>query len=279
MIERRAEDCTFLQFEHLAAFPHISHAVFTRLQGFSRAPFSGLNASFTTGDKPESVRRNKAAIEQALGLPLVGSKPVHGASVTIIERSELTPSLDGARSLQTRLRETPADAMLTDAPGVALCWAFGDCSPILLYDPEHTAIALVHAGWRGAAAGVVFEAIRAMETRYETRPEALLAGLGPSIGSCCYEVNEQVREAFVKEQHVADCAVFDERMGDDGAPHLFLDVAASNERQLLAAGVTPDHLIASDYCTGCRTDLFFSHRREPWPSGRFAVAIGLRNTD
>ncbi|HLZ21438.1 MAG TPA: peptidoglycan editing factor PgeF [Ktedonobacterales bacterium] len=282
MIERQTEHTEYLLFEHLASIPGLVHAVFTRKRGFSAAPFAGLNASFTTGDDAEIVRRNKAAIIETLGLALLGARPVHGNTAIIVERDDLrdetgetTPAV--AR-LQGRLRHTDADAMLSDAPGFAFCWAFGDCSPILLYDPAHHAFALVHAGWRGAAGAVAPQAIQTMRRRWGTRPSDLLVGIGPSIGACCYEVNEQVRERFAANPLAWESARFVEREPEGGGQGtgLYLDIPESNYQQLLAAGVAPEHIEMSEHCTGCRTDLFFSHRREPWPSGRFAVAIGLR---
>jgi polyphenol oxidase len=166
--------------------------------------------------------------------------------------------------------------MLTDIPGFALCWAYGDCAPILLYDPHHGAIALVHAGWRGTAAGIVPIMVRAITERYGTKPSELYAGLGPAIGACCYEVSESVRAAFAAHPLAWECARFEERRTDSGVQQ-YLDVAGSNYGQLLAAGLAPVHIEACGECTGCRTDLFYSHRREPWPSGRFAVALGLRD--
>lgn len=281
MIERHTEHCEYLQFTLLAAVPSLVHAVFTRRRGFSSGQFAGLNASFTTGDDAAVVRRNKAAIIEAVGLPLVGARPVHGADVTIIERGDLEGDRSSASAidqLQTRLRHVQADAMLTDAPGFALCWAYGDCAPILLYDPSHRALAMAHAGWRGTAAGIVQRTVRAMVGRYGSRPEDLLAGVGPAIGSCCYEVSEQVREAFAADPLVWETSRFEHRpeaAGDHGTG-LFLDIAASNYAQLLAVGIAPEHIEQSGHCTGCRTDLFFSNRREARPSGRFAVAIGLR---
>ena len=278
MIERCTEHSEYVQFAHLAAVPSLTHAVFTRRRGFSSGRFAGLNASFTTGDDVAAVRRNKAAIIETVGLPLVGTRPVHGAAVATIERGDL----DGAdvaavERLQARLRHVEADAMMTDVSGFAFCWAYGDCAPILLYDPRHHAVALAHAGWRGTAAGVVLHTVRAMARRYGTRPDELLAGIGPAIGACCYEVSEQVREAFAADPRVGATARFERRLASarDGSGGLFLDVGASNYGQLVAAGVLPEHIEDSGYCTGCRTDLFYSHRREPWPSGRFAVAIGL----
>jgi polyphenol oxidase len=278
VVERRTEHTEYLTFELFNDAPRLSHAVFTRRFGFSSSPFAGLNASAVTGDDLDVVRRNKAEIVAALGLPLVATMPVHGGEATVVERQPGEEGESWQDRLQGRLRTIRADAMISDEAGFALCWAYGDCAPILFYDPIHTAFALVHAGWRGTAAGVVPTAIAAMRLRYGTRPSDLLAGVGPAIGSCCYEVDEQVREAFARDPLVRAAAVFEERPAECGAKHsgLYLDVAASNVRQLLASGVAEEHIETSGYCTGCRTDLFYSHRREPYPSGRFAVGIGLR---
>lgn len=277
MIERQTERCEYLQFEHLAAVPGIVHAVFTRRRGFSDGHFTGLNASAVTGDNPDTVARNMAAIVSAITLPLVATKPVHGADVALVRRESSNEwSENWLDPFRRRLRTIPADIMLTDQPGFALCWAYGDCAPVLLVDPEHQAVALVHAGWRGTAAGVVSKAIQAMATQFGSQPGKLLAGLGPAIGACCYEVDEKVRGAFAQHALAWECAEFVERVpGHRRATGLFLDIAVSNYRQLLASGIRAEHIEASGYCTGCRTDLFYSHRCEPWPSGRFAVAIGL----
>lgn len=279
MIERHTDHSEYLQFESLAHVPSLVHAVFTRRRGFSSGRFAGLNASSTTGDDMAVVRRNKAAIVEAIGLPLVGARPVHGARVATVERGDLDGTgASAAERLQARLRYVQADAMMSDVPGFAFCWAYGDCAPILLYDPQHRALAMVHAGWRGTAAAIVPATVRAMTERYSTQPHDLLAGIGPAIGSCCYEVSEQVREAFAANPLAWETARFECRpeAASERGPGLFLDIAGSNYRQLLAAGVLAEHIEDSGYCTGCRTDLFFSNRREPPPSGRFAVAIGLR---
>lgn len=278
MIERRTEHTDYLVFELLAEVPHLSHAVFTRRRGFSAPPFAGLNASSVTGDDLEVVRRNKAEIVAALGLPLVATMPVHGGDSAVVERGPGERGDGWPETLQARLRQIKSDAMLSDDAGFALCWAYGDCAPILFYDPAHRAFALVHAGWRGTAAAVAPRALAAMRARYGSRPGDVLVGMGPAIGACCYEVDEQVQEAFARDPLAREAAVFVERPAEMGmkGTGLYLDVAASNVGQLLASGIAEAHLETSGYCTGCRTDLFYSHRREPWPSGRFAVGIGLR---
>ncbi|HEV2237023.1 MAG TPA: peptidoglycan editing factor PgeF [Ktedonobacterales bacterium] len=269
MIESRTAACEMLRFERLADVPGLAHGVFTRRGGVSAAPYDGLNASASTGDQPAAVQQNKARIAAALGLPLTGARCVHAATVI-----EVRP--EGADDAwRARLRFREADAMMTDVPGFALFWSFGDCAPIVLYDPAHRAIALVHAGWRGTARAIARQAVRAMRARYGTRPGDLLAGVGPAIGSCCYEVSAAVRDQFRAMPEAWEAAAFAERANGDGAPRLYLDVRESNERQLLAAGLAPEHVETSGFCTGCRTDLFFSHRMERGGTGRFGVGVGL----
>ncbi|MFI5273790.1 MAG: peptidoglycan editing factor PgeF [Ktedonobacterales bacterium] len=277
MIHRQAEHCEYLQFRLLAEIPGLVHAVFTRRGGFSQPPFAGLNLSAITGDDRATVARNRDVVVRALGLPLAGTRTVHGNAVATVERPAGATTSAWLEPLRATLLATAADAMLADQPGFALCWAYGDCTPVLLFDPRHRAFALIHAGWRGTAAAVVPAAVAAMAARYGTRAHELLAGVGPAVGACCYEIGPEVRDTFAAHPLAAKCVRFVERPNAAGTPALYLDVAAANVAQLRASGVRAEHIETSGYCTGCRTDLFYSHRREPKPSGRFAVAIGLRD--
>jgi YfiH family protein len=280
VFEQITDHTEYFEFEALRGYPHVAHGVFTRRRGFSGSPYAGLNGSVTTGDDVEAVLRNRHAVAEAMGLPLIWAKPVHGTDAVFVDRAFAAGAPDdaaGTKRLHERLRVIEADAMVTDVPGLALCWSFGDCAPVLLYDPQHEAVALVHSGWRGAAGGILPRTIAAMGERYGTHPAELAVGIGPAIGACCYEVQENVIAAFQADPLVRETVVLDERVSEgETQPRRFLDVRRSTYNQALAAGVRPEHLEDSDICTGCRTDLFYSHRCEPWPSGRFMVAIGLR---
>lgn len=283
MFEQTTDHTEYFVFEALSGFPQVAHGVFTRRRGFSGSPYAGLNGSVTTGDDVEAVLRNRRAVAEAIGLPLMWAKPIHGTDAVFVDRAFADGAPGDATStkrLHERLRVIEADAMVTDVPGLALCWSFGDCAPVLLYDPRHEAVALVHSGWRGAAGGILPRTIAAMGARYGTQPAELIVGIGPAIGACCYEVQEDVVAAFQADPLVRETVVLDERVPEgETQPRHYLDVRRSTYNQALAAGVHPEHLEDSDICTGCRTDLFYSHRREPWPSGRFMVAIGLRPDD
>lgn len=274
LIECRTGSCEYLRFERLSQEVPVVHAVFTRRGGESAPPFASLNLSTAVGDDPATVRRNQGRVAQVMGLPLVSARPVHGARVI-----EIRP--DGTTSpaaLRERVRHDEADAMMTDAPGFALFWAYADCVPILLFDPRHRAIALVHAGWRGSAGAVTARTVTAMGERYGTRPADLLASIAPSIHKCCYEVSDEVVARFRADPLAWETVRFEERDDDqDGGtgPRRYLDLWETNHRQLLASGLDPAHIELAGICTGCRTDLFFSHRVERGGTGRFGVAIGL----
>jgi YfiH family protein len=281
LIERRVGRCELLCFERLSQEAPVVHGIFTRRGGFSAAPYASLNLSVSTGDDPATVRRNRELVAAAVKLPLVSARPVHGADVAEVAPDTAAPGeatdLTGWRE---RLRATTADAMITDRPGFGLFWAYGDCVPILLYDPQHRAIALVHAGWRGTAAAIAARTVAALARRFGSRPSDLLAGIAPAIGKCCYVVSEEVRQRFRANATAWASACFEERDNTDSdmtGPHLYLDLWESNRRQLLAAGLRPSHIELAGICTGSRTDLFFSHRMERGQTGRFGVVIGLAN--
>ncbi len=272
MIKRTGNHCVYLLFERLSQAHGLRHGVFTRQGGHSSPPFDGLNVATTTGDDPASARRNQQVIASELGLPLISARIAHGCDSCVIERA--TPD-EPLEELRARTRQTVADAMITTETGLGLFWGFGDCAPILLYDPHHRAIALAHGGWRGAAGAIGPRTVDAMRERFGSRPEELIAGVGPAIQSCCYQVSDAVYDAFQRDPRARDNASFIQRADENGASSLYLDVTESNARQLLAAGVRPDHLDIAPHCTGCAADLFYSHRKRPHADGRFGVVIGL----
>jgi hypothetical protein len=157
------------------------------------------------------------------------------------------------------------DAASADRPGQILGIETADCLPVLFVDPELRRVAAVHAGWRGTAAGVVRRTLQTLVER-GTGPASLVAALGPSIGPCCYEVGDELREAFGPGGE----AFF--RDGPRGRPHL--DVRAANVRQLLEAGLLPGNIHHAQDCTSCQADLYHSYRREGQGAGRMISFVG-----
>jgi YfiH family protein len=149
------------------------------------------------------------------------------------------------------------DALVTGAPGLPLSVRSADCYPILLADTRNRAVAAVHAGWRGTAAGIVVESIAKMRAQFGTSPADIVAAIGPGIGVCCYEVGAEVARLF----------------GLEGAGRI--DLAAANRRQLIGTGVPEPHIDALGGCTFCGAARFYSFRRQREQAGRMISYIGL----
>jgi YfiH family protein len=218
----------------------------TRVGGTSAAPFDTLNLSRGVGDDPDAVRANRARVLAAMARAPddhVDATQVHGTAAALADGRHRGTTLPGV------------DILLSGDPSVVLAMHCADCVPLLLADPAHGAVAAVHTGWRGTAAGAAGAAVRAMREAFGSQPQELVAAIGPAIGPCCYEVDAPVREQFGlwpwREQ------VF--RATGPGRWHL--DLWDANTRQLLAAGLRQDAVLRAGLCTSCHPALFFSHRR------------------
>jgi len=166
-----------------------------------------------------------------------------------------------------------ADGVVTDQPFLMLIVKTADCLPILLADPKRKGVAAVHCGWRGTAQRIAEKAVRLLEERCGCDPRSLRAGLGPCIGPSCYEVGEDVRQAFLRGALPAD--VFRPVAGRPGK--YSLDLAAANIFQLKRAGLQESHIGRSDLCTHCRPDLC-SFRRDSSRAGRALNFIGFSDS-
>lgn len=245
----------------------VRHGFTLRRGGASRGAFSSLNFSARAGDLPERVRENWRRLEEAAGLPARGwglLSQVHGVRVDRVAA--------GGRSCHHRLEHPEADGMVTSSPGVVLGILTADCLPVILGLPGSPAVGVAHAGWRGTLGGIAPAAARALARLAGGAPEDVVAGLGPSIGRCCYEVGEEVRAAFVASWGLA----LARRVFTRSDPWR-LDLQAANLIPLREAGIPARHLSRIPLCTCCRKELFFSHRRDGARSGRmlnFAVGAG-----
>lgn len=203
-------------------------------------------------------RRNIDLFAADLGVEperLYRAKQVHGRQVIVVEAP------------RDERGATDADAVVSGVPGAACAVQVADCVPILIAG-AHVSGA-VHAGWRGTAAGVAAEAVRAME-RLGAEPSTLVAAIGPSIGPCCYQVDARVRDVFAQSEYweIAEPA-FD----PDGEGHWRLDVAAINRRLLERAGLAPGNIHDSRLCTACDLTRFYSYRAEGAGTGRLVGGI------
>jgi hypothetical protein len=282
------------------------HAFSTRRGGLSNAPTAGLNLGFTEPDIRAQVEENRKRFFENLGasrFSLATVRQVHSAQVYLAARGvsgKLEYHLCGHPAPEPACDRPPAgDALLTNQPGILLSVRTADCLPILLADARRRAVAAIHAGWRGALKRIVEKTVGEMRRLFASRPGDLLAGLGPSIRACCYEVGEEVVEAFCG-QFVHGETFFHKMLPAHPSaarreqnPHLFpssappghgseaartahFDLVAVAREQLLSAGLCASSIQVTDACTSCRTDLFYSHRKEGSRTGRMMAVIGIQ---
>ncbi len=265
MLRRTDNGLVTYHFQRLTA-EGLVHAIFTRLGGISREPFATLNVGRSVGDEEAAVVQNLARVYASLGLTpnqVATAHQVHSNRVAVVTAQ------DGGQLMPA------TDALVTDTPGLAILLRFGDCQPIILYDPARRAMGLVHAGWRGLAQGIARRAVEAMQEAFGSKPADLLAGLGPAIGPCCYTVGDDVASAL-------GYALPDWRkvmQADPSGTGWRLDLPAANAQQLAAAGVRVRRMEQAGLCTACHNDEFFSHRADNGRTGRFAVVAYLPTGD
>jgi YfiH family protein len=218
------------------------------------------------------TRRHAMGLGLEVGIPrkgIAGSalsswtlsvKQVHGTEALVVDRV-LAP---------TDRFVGGWDALVTDQPGIMVAVRTADCVPILMHDPKRRVVAAVHAGWRGAVAGIVPKTLALLESRFGSRLEHVRISIGPSAGVCCYEVDEPVLDRL--------CQGFPgwkKVVRTKGAGTAHLDLKALVKEQAQAFGASPSSITTVNVCTICHEALFFSYRREGKVNGTMVSAIGL----
>jgi YfiH family protein len=283
------------------------HGFSTRRGGRSRAYCAEdvpgeLNLGFTAADERETVAENRhlwtEAISGSTETPLVTLRQIHSHLLVIPDASAAgseRPPEAAHLSSSSSSPVSKGDGLMTDRPGLLLGIQTADCIPVLVADRKRRAVAAFHAGWRGTVQRIVESGIGRMRMEFGSRPEDLVAAIGPGIGLCCYAVGEEVFSEF-ESQFTYARELFREVYDSDPVrtrypmlfltqrapghspigPSLHLDLAEANRRQLLAAGLRPRAIQVVGGCTSCHRELFFSHRGSDGHAGRMMSVIGIR---
>lgn len=266
MKELVSKHTTIYQFESFGAYHETRHFISSRIGGKSQGPFAGFNLGFGTDDNAEDVLQNRYLLSETLGVPLdwfVFPRQTHSANIAVIDKSH---SGKGAFTRDDAIPDT--DALICNIPHIFIVIQVADCVPVLLLDTENKAIAAIHAGWRGTVQEIVPCTIDAMNKHYGTKAENIIAGIGPSIGKCCYNVGEEVKEKF--SALPSSTIIFENRDNN-----LYLDLWTANKKQLIHAGVPAKNIEIAETCTQCNHEMFFSSRHGRGNTGRFTAGIML----
>lgn len=245
------------------------HGISTKHGGCSLGQYASLNLGLHVEDEAEKVIANRRIFCEALGMDsekTTTCQQVHGSNVAVITEKQA-----GAGFLDFSQSIPDTDALITNVPGVPLMLFFADCTPILLADPVHKAVGLAHGGWKGTFGSIVAKAVEAMQDNYGSRPEDILAAIGPSIGSCCYQIGDDLAEKFR-----AKFPEFQAEILSCPEGNIHLDLQRTNTLQLLQAGLKPEHIENAHVCTCCHSEQFFSYRADKGKTGRIAAIISVK---
>ena len=228
----------------------VPHAFTTRLGGVSEGDLSSLNLSVSRGDTPENVEKNLKVLGHALGFSPRDLVMTHQTHTTIVR----TVGEEDKGTGFYKPGFPDCDGLVTRTPGVALMIFTADCTPLLFWDPVTGAVGAAPAGWRGTAGDIGGKTVEAMVREFGCRREDIRGAVGPNIGPCCFETDRDVPDAMAAQLGPeAESAV--RKAGEK----YYVNLTEINARLLRRAGL--QHVEVSTFCTSCRTDLFWSHRK------------------
>lgn len=257
----------YIEFECLNKFSDmITHCMSTRIGGVSAGECSALNMGFNRNDSRENVLENYRLLCKSAGIDtqsLVLTNQVHETIIQMVDDSDKGKGIWRDNDIKG------VDGLLTVTPGVTLVTFYADCVPIFLFEPGIKAIALLHSGWKGTLKSIVSEALKAMARLPGFKVERLVAAIGPSIGSCCFEVGEDVYRLFA--ERYKDVAFY--KPSKDGKWKI--DLQGIIETDLIREGLLDENIHNSGVCTKCRKDLFFSHRGDNGKTGSLAAFMQI----
>ena len=248
----------------------VEHCFTTRIGGVSKGIYESLNLSFTRGDEDAAVRENFRRLAGAMKTDVsefVFTDQTHTTNVRRVTAE------DAGKGIVKERDYTDIDGLITNEPGLVLSTFYADCVPLYFVDPVHRAIGMSHSGWKGTVGKMGAATITAMKREFGTEAKDLVCAIGPSICQDCYEVSEDVAEAF-KEAFPghADEILLDKKNGK-----YQLDLWRANEIVLTEAGALKEKIAVTNICTCCNPDLLFSHRASHGKRGNLGAFIYLRN--
>lgn len=227
------------------------------------------NYALHVEDDPTHVVENRVKLMDMLNLPISSwtcGEQVHGTHI-----HEVTKEEGGRGSTSQKTAFTSTDGLLTCQENLLLTSFYADCVPLIFYSPATGWLGIAHAGWRGTTSGIGSQMVHQLVQR-GADPEEIHVAIAPSIGGCCYEVDEPVIMALTQilvrpSEKVVTPA---------GRGKWKLDLRQANREILLNEGIRPEHLLVTQLCTSCRQDLFYSYRRDRGKVGRMVAWIGRR---
>lgn len=258
----------YISYRILDDIPWLKNAVSTRLGGVSKDYLASMNLGFNRGDLDENVIRNHEIFANATGVNpknIVTGNQTHTTNVKVVTKD------DCGKGIYRDRNYTDIDGLITNEKGIVLATYYADCVPLLIVDTKNKAIGLSHSGWRGTVGKIGKVTIEKMGELYGTKPEDIVACIGPSICQKCYEISEEVAVQF-KEAFPDNIK---EILIDKGNGKYQLDLWECNRINFKEAGVLPENIKVTDICTCHNTDVLFSHRGHNGKRGNLGAFLSI----
>ncbi|MBP1904386.1 YfiH family protein [Paenibacillus turicensis] len=256
--------------------PHLQVGFTGRQGGCSHAPYSSLNLAYHVDDNAVDVLQNRITLARAIGFEpstWTCGEQVHGTQIAVVEASDVGK---GYSDRESAFQNT--DGLVTNVPNILLTSFYADCVPLYFFDKVKGVIGLAHAGWKGTVGQISKVMITTMTETYGCAPHHIYAAIGPSIGDCCYEVDEyvmsRVRETLADIGGDIDINVIASPSSNEGKS--MLNLKELNRMIMIKAGILPEFIECTTWCTSCHPDQFFSYRKEEGTTGRMASWIGMK---
>lgn len=268
--EKRVGEVLYLTYPLLENIGIVKHGFSTRVGGVSKGVCSTMNLSFSRGDDENAVRENFRRMANALDVEEDCFVFSHQTHTTNVRKVTLD---DKGKGLTRQLDYQDVDGLITNVPGLCLSTFYADCVPLYFVDPVHKAIGLSHSGWRGTVGKIGAVTVQKMQEEYGSKPEDIIAAIGPSICQDCYEVSEDV---IVEFQNNFDEKYWKELYYKKENGKYQLNLWKANEIVLAEAGVLKEHIAVTNLCTCCNHEVLFSHRASKGKRGNLAAFLALK---
>lgn len=262
-------DLIYITFPKLTECGAVRHVFSTRSGGVSTGDCASMNLSFNKDTKRENVLKNYEILCTAVGIDtshLVLSHQTHTNNVLCVTKDDCGTGI-------TKPSFSDIDGLITNEPGVALVTQFADCTPLLFCDPVKKVIATSHAGWKGTVKLIGKVTVEKMVNEYGCDPKNIIAGIGPCIGKCCYEVDDPVYNEIVKIPFLN----LDKILSPKDNGKYMLDLVETNRQILIHSGIKAENIDVSDICTCCNSNSLHSHRATKGKRGNLAAIIELKD--
>lgn len=258
----------YISYRILDDIPWLKNAVSTRLGGVSKDYLASMNLGFNRGDLDENVIRNHEIFANVIGVNpknIVTGNQTHTTNVKVVTKD------DCGKGIYRDRNYTDIDGLITNEKGIVLATYYADCVPLLIVDTKNKAIGLSHSGWRGTVGKIGKVTIEKMGELYGTKPEDIVACIGPSICQKCYEISEEVAVQFkeVFPDNIKEILI------DKGNGKYQLDLWECNRINFKEAGVLPENIKVTDICTCHNTDVLFSHRGHNGKRGNLGAFLSI----